>query len=89
MFWGNGYSGDRAEAMLELAFDRLGLELVAVHVEGGNNRSRRGVETYVEAYGGGYGGLVHNAAVRPDGRIIDHHRYTVTEAQYRDVAGDT
>jgi hypothetical protein len=50
--------------------DRLGLELVAVPVEDGNNRSRRAVETSVEAYGG----LVHDATVRPDGRIIDHHR---------------
>ena len=88
-FWGNGYAGERAEAMLELAFDRLGLELVAVPVEDGNDRSRRAVETYVEAHGGGYDGLVRNATVRPDGRIIDHHRYTVTEAQYRDAAGDT
>ena len=87
-FWGNGYSGERAEAMLELAFDRLGLELVAVPVEDGNDRSRRAVETYVEAHGGDYDGLVRNATVRPDGRIIDHHRYTVTEAQYREAAGD-
>ena len=68
--------------------DRLGLELVAVHVEGGNDRSGRAVETYIEAYSGGYDDLVRNATVRPDGRIIDHHRYTVTEAQYRDAAGD-
>ena len=68
--------------------DRLGLELVAVHVEGGNGRSGRAVEAYVEAYGGGYDGLVRNATVRADGRIIDHHRYTVTEAQYRDATGD-
>ena len=88
-FWGNGYSGERAEAMLELAFDRLGLELVAVPVEDGNDRSKQAVETYVEAYGGGYDGPVRNATVRPDGCIIDHHRYTVTEAQYRDAAGDT
>ena len=64
---------------------RLGLKPVAVHVEGGNDRSRRAVETYVDAYGG----LVRNATVRPDGRIIDHYRYTVTEAQYCDAAGDT
>ena len=58
-------------------------------VEDGNDRSKRAVETYVGAYGGGYDGLVRNATVRPDGRIIDHHWHTVTEAQYRDAAGDT
>jgi len=73
---------------ISITTDRLGLKPVAVHVEGGNDRSRRAVETYVEACGG-YDGLVRNATVRPDGRIIDHHRYTVTEAQYRDAAGDT
>ena len=67
---------------------RLGLKPVAVHIEGGNDRSRRAVETYVKAYGGDYDGLVRNATVRPDGRIIDHHRYTVTEAQYCEAAGD-
>src|SRR6056297_2887992 len=29
-FWGRGYSGERAAAMLQLAFDRLDLEVVAV-----------------------------------------------------------
>ena len=62
---------------------------IAVTVEDGNDRSRRPVETYVEAEGGGYAGLVRNATVRPDGRTIDYHRYTVTEAQYRDAVGDT
>ncbi len=82
-FWGNGYSGERAEAMLELAFERLALELVAVPVQDGNENSRAAVERYVDAYGGGYDGLVRNSAVRPDGEVVDHHRYTVTRAQYR------
>ena len=67
--------------------DRLPRLAIAEPVEDGNDRSRRPVETYVEADGGGYDGPVRNATVRPDGRIIDHHRYTVTEAQYRDAAG--
>ena len=46
----------------------------------GNDMSRRPVDTYVEADGGGYDGLIRNATVQPDGCTIDHHRYTVTEA---------
>jgi hypothetical protein len=69
--------------------DRLGLELVGVHVEGGNDKSGLAVETYVEAYSGEHDGFVRNATVRPDGLIIDHHRYVVKEAQYRDAASDT
>ena len=83
-FWGNGYSGERAEAMLELAFERLDLDLVAVPVQDGNDRSRAAVEKYVSAYGGQYDGVVRNSTVRPDGTIIDHHRYTVTQNQYRE-----
>ena len=82
-FWGRGYSGERADAMIELAFDRLDLDLVAIPVEDGNEKSRRAVETYLEPYGGQYDGIIRNSTVRPDGRIIDHHRYTVTREQYQ------
>jgi len=81
-FWGRGYSGERAAAMIELAFERLDLELVAVPVQDGNERSRAAVERYVAAHGGQYDGIVRNATRRPDGEIIDHHRYTVTAEQY-------
>ncbi|WP_435196140.1 GNAT family N-acetyltransferase [Natronomonas sp. EA1] len=82
-YWGHGYSGERADAMLELAFDRLDLELVAVPVQDGNDRSRRAVERYVERHGGQYEGLFRHSAVRPDGTVIDHHRYSVTREAYR------
>ncbi|NKE38088.1 GNAT family N-acetyltransferase [Natronococcus sp. JC468] len=82
-FWGNGYSGERADVMLELAFERLDLELVVVPVQDGNDRSRAAVEKYISTYGGQYDGIIRNSTVRPDGTIIDHHRYTVTQNQYR------
>lgn len=81
-FWGRGYSGERAAAMIELAFERLDLDLVAVPVQDGNERSRAAVERYVDELGGQYDGIVRNATRRPDGEIIDHHRYTVTAEQY-------
>lgn len=83
-FWGRGYAGERAEAMIELAFDTLELDLVAIPVEDGNEKSRRAVETYIAPYNGQYDGLIRNATTRPDGRTIDHHRYTITREQYRD-----
>lgn len=88
-FWGNGYSGERANAMLELAFERLDLDLVAVPVQDGNERSRNAVEKYVESHGGQYDGVVRNSTTRPDGTIIDHHRYTVTQKQFRESTHDT
>ena len=51
-FWGRGYSGERDDAMLEVAFDRLDLEYVVVVHEVGNENSRRAVERYVERHGG-------------------------------------
>lgn len=82
-FRGRGYSGERASALIELGFERLDLELIAVPVEDGNENSRRAVDKYIGAHGGQYDGIVRNAAVRPDDSIIDHHRYTVTQEQYR------
>lgn len=81
-FWGRGYSVERASAMIELAFDRLDLDLVAIPVQDENEKSRKAVETYVESHGGQYDGLIRNSTVRPDGTIINHHRYTITREQY-------
>ncbi|MCT9096980.1 GNAT family N-acetyltransferase [Haloarchaeobius sp. HME9146] len=88
-FWGRGYSAERALAMLALAFDRLDLDLVAIPVQDRNDRSRRAVETYVERFGGQYDGRIRNSTVRPGGAVVDHHRYTVTKAQYRERVGES
>lgn len=84
-FWGYGYSGERAAAMMELAFDRLDLELVAITHQTGNEKSKRAIEKYVEAHGGQYDGLLRNWAVDTDGEPIDQRRYTVTREQYREA----
>lgn len=86
-FWGRGYSGERASRLIEMAFERLDLDLVAVPVQEENENSRRAVEKYVAAHGGQYDGIVRNATVRPDGEIIDRHRYTVTRDQYQNESG--
>lgn len=82
-FWGHGYSAERALAIIEMAFERLDLELVAVPIQDGNEKSRQAVEKYIESYGGQYDGLIRNSTARPDGTIIDHHRYSVTQDQYQ------
>lgn len=55
-FWGRGYSGERAGALLELAFDRLDLATVAVSHLPDNENSKRAVEKYVERFGERYEG---------------------------------
>jgi len=81
-FWGRGYSGERAAAMIELAFDRLDLEVVAVAHMDGNEQSRRAVEKYVERFGGQHEGLLRNFQANDDGTVVDMHRYTITCEQY-------
>ncbi|NHN59552.1 MULTISPECIES: GNAT family N-acetyltransferase [Halorussus] len=83
-FWGRGYSGERAAALMEIAFDRLDLEVVAVTHQTGNEQSRRAIEKYVEAHGGQREGLLRNWGVGPDGPV-DVHRYTVTREQWSEA----
>jgi RimJ/RimL family protein N-acetyltransferase len=82
-FWGRGYSGERADALLELAFERLNVGVVAVLVHGENDRSRRAVEGYVDRHGGRYEGRLRNHAGRHD-RPADHHRFSISREEYAD-----
>ena len=85
-FWGRGYSGERADALLSVAFDRLDLELVvAVHIEG-NEKSRRAITKYIERYGGRYEGRLRNWLSLSDS-VVDVHRYSISREEYRGVNG--
>jgi RimJ/RimL family protein N-acetyltransferase len=83
-FWGRGYSGERAAALLELAFDRLDLELATAGYNEGNEKSRRAIERYIEAHGGQYDGVLRNWVPMGDG-VDDLHRYTVTREQWTEA----
>ena len=86
-FWGRGYSGERAEALMAVAFDRLDLDAVVIPVQRGNEKSRTAVSRYVEAHGGHHEGLLRNAQVAQDGTVMDIHRYSITREEYREAAG--
>lgn len=80
-FWGRGYSGERADALLAIAFDRLALELVvAAHIDG-NEKSRRAINKYVERHGGQYDGLLRKWLPLSD-TVADVHRYTISREEY-------
>jgi RimJ/RimL family protein N-acetyltransferase len=83
-FWGRGYSGERAAALLELAFDLLDLEVVGASHQDGNEQSRRAIEKYVERFGGQYDGLLRNFAPKGD-EVRDLHRYTISKEQYQNA----
>jgi RimJ/RimL family protein N-acetyltransferase len=76
-FWGRGYSAERAAALIDLAFDRLDLEIVTTDHNDGNERSKRAIEKYVERFEGQYDGVLRNWI--PMGEAVaDCHRYTIT-----------
>lgn len=83
-FWGRGYSGERAGALLELAFDRLDLELVTVTHHAENDKSRRAIEKYVTAYGGRREGLLRNWLPYPE-EVADEYRYSISRTEYREA----
>lgn len=85
-FWGRGYAGERAAALLELAFDELDLELVAITHNVANENARRAIEKYVERFGGRRDGLLRNWTPYR-GEVADVYRYTITEEGYREAVG--
>lgn len=82
-FWGRGYSGERAGALLSIAFERLDLEAVVITVQWGNEQSRRAVEKYVERFGGRHEGLLRNLRPDPEDGPLDMHRFSITGEEYR------
>jgi RimJ/RimL family protein N-acetyltransferase len=87
-FWGRGYSGERAAALLELAFDELDLELVAVTHNVANENARRSIERYVDRFGGQRDGLLRNWTPYR-GEVADAYRYTITRDGYREATDAT
>jgi RimJ/RimL family protein N-acetyltransferase len=66
-FWGRGYSGERAGALITVIFDRLDLEVVTVTVQPENEKSVSAIETYVDRFGGTREGTLRNFHANPDG----------------------
>lgn len=81
-FWGRGYAGERASALLDVTFNRLDLEIAKITCEIDNEKSRKAIEKYVEAYGGQYDGVLRHYAVDTDGNPIDYHNYSILREQY-------
>ncbi len=80
-FWGQGFSGERAGRFLELAFDRLDLEVVAVTHDPENEESARAIQKYVERFGGQKEGLLRNDIVI-DGEPRDSVRYSISRSEW-------
>ena len=86
-FWGRGYSGERADALLSVAFTQLDLEIVAASYIDGNEKSRRAITKYVEQYNGQYEGLLRNWLPVGD-TVADVHRCTISQKEYLEAVED-
>jgi len=83
-YWGRGYAGERADALLALAFDDLDIGAVAVSHDADNENSRRAVERYVDRHGGRREGLLRNVAADPEGDGGRNQvRYSISRAEWR------
>lgn len=81
-YWGRGYSGERAVAMVAMAFERLDLEVVGVSHNVDNENSQRAIEKYVERCGGQEDGVMRNWLPYSDGTVADERHYSITREQF-------
>ncbi|KDS91693.1 GCN5 family acetyltransferase [Halorubrum saccharovorum] len=84
-FWGRGYSGERAAGLVEVAFEDLDLDLVAVSHLPENKQSQRAIEKYVGRLGGRREGLLRNHVTFMDGSVHDEIRYSISQDEWRDA----
>lgn len=85
-YWGQGYAGERADALLHIAFELLDFEVVAIPLHSENRKSYRAVGKYVERHGGRYEGVLRNHAGRYE-EPADHHRFSLSQKEYRSANG--
>lgn len=89
-YWGRGYSGERAGAMLVLTFDHLDLELASAAHHPENEQSERAIRKYVERFGGTHEGRLRNW-VPFDEAVADMERYSISRDEFaanRDALGE-
>jgi RimJ/RimL family protein N-acetyltransferase len=82
--WGRGYFGEQGTQLLELAFDRLDLEVVAVTHDPANEQSQRAIEKLVARFGGCKEGVIRNDLVMND-EPRDSVRYSITRDEWNDT----
>ena len=84
-YWGQGISGERADAFVDIAFNHLGLNYIEVGCLAQNSRSQQAIETYLDRYGGSYIGTAPVDAKRyhnVETDVLMHHEYALTRGQF-------
>ena len=81
-YWGRGYSGERASALVRVAFERRDLEVVALPHDVDHTNSRRAISKSISGHSGRGEGTLHNQIAYAD-RVADAVRYPSTVEEYR------
>ena len=77
-YWGNGYMPEALRAMIQCAFERKNLDVLAIGHFAGNDRSRR----VIEKCGFQYEGVIRRAFGRCDGQVFDDVCYSILREEY-------
>lgn len=87
-YWGNGYSTERGEAMLELAFEEYEINewISKCHPE--NKGSTGAIENYVVGNGGRRVGILPNQGQLNGEEYNDHLYFTLDREQYFEFKKD-
>jgi putative acetyltransferase len=72
-YWGNGYTTEAAQALIQHGFEKLSLDLISAYCYLYNKRSKR----VLEKCGFQYEGLLRLAEERYDGVVLDNECYVI------------
>ncbi len=73
-YWGKGYIPEAASALIAYGFREMKLDLISVYHFSFNMRSKR----VIEKLGFTYGGIIPQARLLYDGRVVDDVCYSMT-----------
>lgn len=77
--WGKGYMSEATQAVLKFGFSTLNLNLVTANCYPHNERSQQ----VLKRNGFVYEGLLHQAEVTYDEKVLDHLCYYLTKEEYK------
>lgn len=77
-YWGRGYIPEAASALIRYGFTEMNLDLISVYHFSFNMRSKR----VIEKLGFTFGGIIPQARLLYDGRVVDDVCYSMTREEF-------
>lgn len=80
--WGKGYATEAVKAIVDYGFNKMDLEMIAVHHFPSNTKSKR----VIEKNGFVYEGVLRKATEVWTGQILDNVCYSMTKEEYKKMS---